>query len=390
MALPKAPMTVDFDTVLSRAGTAAMKWERYAGTDVLPFWVADMDFAVADPIRHALAERIAHPIYGYTTATDSLVRAVTGHLASEYGWHVEPDWLVWLPGVVSGLAASTRAFCGDGDELIVHTPIYHHFYDSHEEDRHALVRVPLGRDANGRRAWDIAATRAACTERTRLIMLCSPHNPTGTVFRADELAGIAQLAAERDLIVVSDEIHCDLVIDESARHVPTAAARPEIRDRTVTLMSASKTWNIAGLNCSFAIISDPGLRERFRGACRSIVPPVPPLAYVATEAAYRDGGPWRHALLDYLAGNFRLIAEALDDIDGLELQPLEATYLAWIDATALGLDDAQAFFETAGVGLSSGEQFGEPGHLRMNFACPRDTLREGLDRMVGAVRKLQA
>lgn len=378
-----------FDTVLSRAGTAAMKWDRYAGTDVLPFWVADMDFAVATPIREALAERMAHPIYGYTTATAGLVDAVTSHLEGEYGWKVEPEWLVWLPGVVSGLAASTRAFCGDGDELICHTPIYHHFYDSHEEDRHVLVRVPLAREPGGRRTWDIVATRDACTDRTRLLMLCSPHNPTGTVFRDAELEAIAGLAAERDLVVVSDEIHCDLVVDPDARHRPTAVACPGIAARTVTLMSASKTWNIAGLNCSFAIIPDEGLRGRFRGACRSIVPPVPPLAYVATEAAYRDGGPWRRELLEYLAGNYRLVGEALAGIDGLELQPLEATYLAWIDATALGLDDAQAYFEAEGAGLSSGEQFGEPGHLRMNFACPRETLLEGLERMRAAVLKLQ-
>ena len=381
---------IDFDVVLSRAGTASMKWERYAGTDVLPFWVADMDFAVAAPIREALVARVDHPIYGYTTATAGLADAVTGHLEREYGWTVEPDWIIWLPGVVSGLAASTRAFCGDGDELIVHTPIYHHFFDSHEEDRHVLVRVPLGTGPDGRRTWDVPATRAACTGRTRLLMLCSPHNPTGTVFTGDELAGIAGLAEEFDLTVVSDEIHCDLVIDPGVRHRPTAAARPEIAGRTVTLMSASKTWNIAGLNCSFAIVPDEARRERFRGACRSIVPPVPPLAYTATEAAYRDGGPWRAALLDYLAGNLKLIRASLADVDGLELQPLQATYLAWIDATALGLDDAQGYFETEGVGLSSGEQFGEPGHLRMNFACPRATLAEGLERMRAAVGKLHA
>ena len=383
-----AEATVDFDAAIPRAGTASLKWDRYAGRDVLPFWVADMDFAVAAPVREALAARLAHPIYGYTVAPESLVEAVLAHLAGEYDWRVEPDWLVWLPGVVPGLAASCRAFCGDGDELVVHTPIYHHFFDAHVDDRHRLVRVPLGVEPDGRRTWDLEATRAACTDRTRLLMLCSPHNPTGTVFREDELRGVAELAVERDLVLVSDEIHCDLVIDPGARHRPTAAARPEVAARTVTLMSASKTWNLAGLNCSFAVIPDERLRARFLAACRSIVSPVPPFAYVATEAAYRDGGPWRRALLDYLAGNFALIGERLSGVDGLDLQPLQATYLAWIDATALGLDDAQGFFESEGVGLSSGEQFGEPGHLRLNFACPRRTLEAGLERMRAAVLKL--
>ena len=383
-----ADASVDFDAVPPRTGTDSMKWGRYAGRDVLPFWVADMDFPVAAPIQEALAARLAHPIYGYALAPPGLTGAVLGHLESEYAWTVDPDWLVWLPGVVPGLAASCRAFCADGDELIVHTPIYHHFFDAHVDDRHTLVRVPLAVGPDGRRTWDLEATRAACTDATRLLMLCSPHNPTGTVFREDELRAVADLAAERDLVVVSDEIHCDLVIDPGARHRPTVAACPDIAARTVTLMSASKTWNIAGLNCSFAIVPDEGLRERFRAACRSIVPPVPPLAYVATEAAYRHGGPWRRALLDYLAGNLALIRERLEGVEGLALQPLEATYLAWIDATALGLDDAQAHFEAEGVGLSSGEQFGEPGHLRMNFACPRATLERGLERMRAAVVKL--
>ena len=380
----------DFDTVLPRTGTASMKWDRYAGRDVLPFWVADMDFAVAEPVQEALAARLAHPVYGYALAPDGLVAAVLAHLDREYGWAVEPDWLVWLPGVVPGLAASARAFLGDGEELLCHTPIYHHFFDSHVDDRHRLVRVPLATGPGGRRTWDVEATRAACTDATRLLMLCSPHNPTGTVFAEAEISTMADLAIERDLVIVSDEIHCDLVLDEGARHRPTAAARPDVASRTVTLMSASKTWNLAGLNCSFAIIPDETLRERFRTACRSIVPPVPPLAFVATEAAYRDGGPWREALLEYLRGNLVLIWERLAGIEGLELKPLEATYLAWIDATALGLDDPRAHFEAEGVGLSGGEQFGEPGHLRLNFACPRETLRRGLDRLEAAVAKLHA
>ena len=385
--------THDFDTVLSREGTASLKWERYRDRDVLPFWVADMDFAVAEPIRRALRERLEHPIYGYTLAPDALVEAVRGHLSDEYGWQVEPDWLVWLPGVVPGLAASCRAFVGAGEEVLVNPPLYPHFLDAHEAGRQRLLEVPL-RDLGGRATWDVAAMRAACTERTRLLMLCSPHNPTGTVFTTGETRAVMALAAERDLVVVSDEIHADLVLDRHARHVPTAVACPEEAARVITLMSASKTWNIAGLNCSFAVIPDETLRGRFRDGARTIVPPVPPLAYEATRAAFAEGGAWRSSLLDYLRGNLALIEERVGSMPGLALRPLQATYLAWIDATALGLDDAQGWFEARGVGLSAGEQFGLPGHLRMNFACPRSTLVEGLERMAGAaaeaVRKLQS
>ena len=373
----------DFDTVLSREGTASMKWDRYRDRDVLPFWVADMDFAVAPPIRRALEARLAHPVYGYTVAPDALVDAVRGHLSAEYGWDVEPGWLVWLPGVVPGLAASCRAFLGRGEAALVNPPIYHHFLDSHDERYQALIEVPLGR-VDGRRTYDVEAMRAACTERTRLLMMCTPHNPTGTVFTVDELRAVMALAAERDLVVVSDEIHADLVLDERARHVPTAVACPDEAARTITLMSASKTWNIAGLNCSFAVIPDETLRARFREGARGFVPPVPPLAYEATRAAYAEGGPWRAALLEYLRGNLALIAERVAAMPGLRLEPLQATYLAWIDATALGLDDAQAWFEERGAGLSAGEQFGQAGFLRLNFACPRATLTEGLERMAKA------
>ena len=382
--------TNDFDTVLSREGTASMKWDRYAGSDVLPFWVADMDFAVAAPIRRALEERIAHPVYGYTVAPEGLFEAVSAHLIAAYGWRVEREWLLWLPGVVPGLAASCRAFCAQGEEVIVNPPIYHHFFDSHEESRQRLVQVPLRREASGRSTYDVEAMRAAFTERTRLLMLCSPHNPTGTVFTADELAAVLDLCAGRDTIVVSDEIHCDLVLDESVRHVPTAVACPEHAHRLVTLMSASKTWNIAGLNCSFAIIADEEVRERFKTGCRGLVPPVPPLAFEATRAAYAEGGPWRDELLDYLRGNLALVGERVADIPGLTLEPLQATYLAWIDVSALGLDDPQGWFERHGTGLSDGAQFGRPGHLRLNFACPRSMLSEGLERMAEAVRILQS
>ena len=379
----------DFDTVLSREGTSSLKWERYGARDVLPFWVADMDFAVAPPIRRALEARLAHPIYGYTVAPKSLTGAVLAHLSNEYGWVIEPDWLVWLPGVVPGLAASCRAFLGTDEEALVNPPIYHHFLDSHDPSRQRLLEVPL-RVLEGRSTYDVEAMRAACTPRTRLLMLCSPHNPTGTVFTADELREVMALAVERDLVVVSDEIHGDLVLDPNARHLPTAVACPEEAARTITLMSASKTWNIAGLNCSFAIVPDESLRGRFRSGCRGLVPPVPPFAYEATRAAYAEGGPWRAALLDYLRGNLRLIEERIERIPGLRLDPLQATYLAWIDATALGLEDAPGWFEEHGVGFSAGEQFGKPGHLRLNFACPRSLLDEGLLRVAEAVRKLQS
>ncbi len=341
----------------------------------------------AQPIQSAVEARVAHGVFGYTLPPDGMSDAVINHLRAEYHWDVNPDWIVWLPGVVTGLALSCRAYCADGDEIVVNPPIYHHFYDSHETDRQSVVRVPLCK-VDDRWVYDMPAMEAAFNDKTRLMMMCSPHNPTGTVFTPAELAALAALCEKHNVIMVSDEIHCDLVIDKQARHYPTAAACPSMADRTITLMSGSKTWNIAGLNCSFAIISNSELREQFQRASQSIVPGVPPLAYVATQAAYRDGGPWRKELLDYLADNYAYLKATLGQIDTLQVEPIQATYLAWIDATGLGLADTQGFFEQWGVGLSSGEQFGQPQYIRLNFACPRATLEEGVRRMQAAVASL--
>lgn len=379
---------INFDTVTPRQNTASLKWDRYRDQDILPFWVADMDFKVAAPIQAAVEERVSHGVFGYTLPPDGMSDAVIDHLRSEYDWQVDPEWIVWLPGVVTGLAVSCRAYCPDGDEIVVNPPIYHHFFDSHEVDRQTIVRVPLCKQDN-RWTYDMPAMASAFNDNTRLMMMCSPHNPTGTVFTPDELHAVAKLCEQHDVVIVSDEIHCDLVIDKQARHTPTAAACPAMADRMITLMSGSKTWNMAGLNCSFAIISNSELRAQFKRASQSIVPMVPPLAYVATQAAYRDGGPWRQALLEYLAGNYAYIQSSLGQVDGLVVEPIQATYLAWIDATGLGLEDTQSFFEQWGVGLSSGEQFGQPQYIRLNFACPRSVLEEGVQRMQAAVASLR-
>ncbi len=376
-----------FDQVIDRKNTGSLKWEKYAGKDVLPMWVADMDFAVAEPIQNALIDRLSHPVYGYSVQSDDLKQTIAEHLKAEYGWTIDTDWLVFLPGVVTGLAVSCRAFCKDNDKIMVNPPIYHHFYDSHEGKRQSLVKIPLHKQGT-RWTYDLDSMRVACANDLSMIMMCTPHNPTGTVFTQAELLQVGNMCAEHDMMIISDEIHCDLVIDKSSKHIPTAVACPEHADRIVTLMSASKTWNLAGLNTSFAIISNASVRERFVSACQSIVPSTPPLAMVATQAAYAAGGPWRQTLLSYLWDNYKIIESELNTIQGLRLEPLQATYLAWVDATDLGLENTAAYFEQHGVGLSSGEQFGQAQYVRINFACPASVLREGLSRIRSAVEAL--
>ncbi len=380
-------MHYDFDQIIPRQGTSSIKWDKYRNTDILPFWVADMDFAVAPEIQQALAERLQHPIYGYTNAPDELVEAFLSHLETIYGWRVSEDSLVWIPGVVAGLSASCRAYLGPGEKSMTHPPIYHHFLQVHEATQNTLVQVPLHK-VDDRWTYDLEAIEAAMTPDVRLVLLCSPHNPTGTVFTTEELQSVVALAERHGAVVVSDEIHCGLVLNEETPHVPTALACPDYASGIVTLMSQSKTFNLAGLNSSCAIIENPVLREKFKAACFEVVPHTGTLQYTSAQAAFTHGEPWRQALLAYLRDNLELLRTELDAVKGLKVERCDATYLAWIDVSALGLDDPGAFFEQHGVGFSAGKQFGAPEFVRMNFACPRAQLKEGIRRIAAAVKTL--
>jgi cystathionine beta-lyase len=378
----------DFDRLIDRRRLPSEKWGRYAGRDVLPLWVADMDFAAPPAVIEALHRRIDHGVFGYTDAWPALHEAVIDGLQRDHGWAIEADWLVWLPGVVAGfnLACAIAGEAGDG--VLTATPVYPPFLTAPANTGRVLQRVELVlRD--GRWQWDWGALEAACTPATRLLLLCSPHNPVGRVFDETELRRLADFADRHDLIVCSDEIHCGLVLDEGRPHRPLAALDEAAGRRTITLMAPSKTWNIPALYCAFAVIPDAALRRRYRHAMRGIVPHVNVLGMVAAEAAYRDGDPWRQALLAYLRANRARVVEAVAAMPGLSMTVPEATYLAWIDCRALmaarGVADPVAFFEAAGVGLSEGAAFGAPGFVRLNFGCPRATLADALGRMARAL-----
>jgi cystathionine beta-lyase len=378
----------DFDRIIDRRSLPSEKWGRYAGRDVLPLWVADMDFAAPPTVIEALHRRIDHGVFGYTEAWPSLVEAVVEGLRRDHGWSIEPDWLVWLPGVVTGfnLACAIAGEAGDG--IVTAAPVYPPFLSAPDNTGRLLQRCDLVL-ADGRWQWDWDALERTVDARSRMLLLCSPHNPVGRVFDSTELRRLADLAARHDLLICSDEIHCGLVLDEDRPHRPIAALDEAVAKRTITLMAPSKTWNIPALYCAFAIIPDAALRRRYRHAMRGLIPHVNVLGMVATEAAYRDGGAWRTALLDYLRGNRTRVLEAVAAMPGLTATRPEATYLAWIDCrgmmAARRVEDPAAFFEAAGVGLSDGRYFGAPGWLRLNFGCPRATLDEALARMAAAL-----
>lgn len=382
-------MNFDFDTIIERRGTGSEKWIKYETRDILPLWVADMDFASPPSLIKALRDRVDHGIFGYAQPTDSFVQSVRDWCRLRYGWEVEEKWLVWLPGLVSALNVTCRAFAGKGDAVMTAIPVYPQIVNAPRNMERELIAVPL-QLRQGRWLFDWEEMERAVTPRTRLFLLCHPHNPVGQAFPPDELRRLGAFCEKHDLVLCSDEIHCDLILDDS-RHVPAALACPDLAGRIFTLMAPSKTFNVPGLGCSFAVIPDSRLRARYQRAAMGIVPQVPLFGFTGCEAAFRFGEPWRRELLAYLRGNAQFLHQYLTHhLPGLPTTPVEATYLAWVDVTALGMDDPVGYFEEHGVGFSDGKFFGTPGYIRINFGCPRSTLEEGLKRMKTAVDRLPA
>ncbi|MFI5358322.1 MAG: MalY/PatB family protein, partial [Opitutales bacterium] len=319
-------MTFDFDTPVPRASTDSQKWQKYAGRDVLPMWVADMDFKSPPAIIAALQARVGHGVYGYARPVKSTTDAVVAALVARYGWRIDPAWLVWLPGLVVGLNVTAQAFAAPGEEVLTLTPVYPPFMTAPKNSGRVPVQVPVTLNPAAAR-WEIdwTALERAVTPRTRLFYLCNPHNPLARVWRRDELTRLAEFCLRHRLLLCSDEIHCDLILDPALPHHATATLSPEIAARTLTFMAPSKTYNVPGLGTSFAIIPDATLRARFVRATSGIVAEVNNLGYVACEAAYRDGEPWRQALLAYLRGNRDFILDFVArELPGVRIEaPIE-------------------------------------------------------------------
>lgn len=379
-------MHFHFDQVIDRRHTGSEKWIKYEDTDILPLPVADMDFASPPAVIEAMAKRVDHGIFGYAQPTPSLAEAVVEMCERRYSWKIDADWLVWLPGLVSGLNVTCRAIGDPGDAVMTSIPVYPPFLTAPRNMKREVIKVPLvWNTSSGRWEMDWERMEAAVTPATRLFLLCNPHNPVGRVFTRAEVHQLAQFCLERNIVLCSDEIHCDLILDDRP-HVSAASIDDEIAANTITLMAPSKTYNIPGLGCAFAIIPNPSLRAKFRRAATGIVPQVNIFGYVACEAAYRHGEPWRQALLNYLRANRDRVASFIKtDLPSVKMSPVEATYLAWFDIRALNLENPVDHFEKGGVALSDGRFFDGPGHVRLNFGCPRATLDEALSRIKRAV-----
>jgi len=385
-------MAFDFATPVERRHPSgnwpSQKWHRY-GDGVLPLWVADMDFVSPPAVREALRTRVDHGVFGYGLVPDSLRETLCSWSREHYGWEIAPEWQQWLPGVVPALHLASMALTEPGDGVLTVTPIYPPFLKVAERTGRTPQQASMREPAAPGQPWrlDLEALEAAITPRTRLLLWCHPHNPTGRVWDHDELAGLAELVERHDLLVVSDELHCDLLLDDGARHVPLAAAFPTLVERTITLWAPSKTFNLAGLTTACAVIPDPRLRRRFAAAAKGLTPDGNVLGLVAAEAAYAQGDPWRQVLLEVLRDHRRSLVERVACWPGVSMSAPESTYLAWLDLREAGLGESpqQTLLERAGVALSDGADFGHPGFARLNFGTTATQLEEALSRLDGVL-----
>ncbi|MBK6742298.1 MAG: putative C-S lyase [Hydrogenophilales bacterium] len=385
-------MSIDFGRVIERNGTASVKWDgrgaHFGTTEVTPLWVADMDFAAPEAVTQALIERARHPVYGYTLDPDSAYDVLIGWLQRRHGWRIERDWIVMAPGVVPSLYAAVHTFTQPGDGVIVQPPVYFPFFSAVTTPGRRLLENPLRLDGE-RYGIDFAHLERRAAEGARLMLLCSPHNPVGRVWTVAELRELLRIARRHDIVILSDEIHHDLIYP-GERHHPLATLA-EGGDRIITAVAPSKTFNIPGLGLSALIVPDAGHRQRLHQSFDLLhAGNYNPFSIVAFEAGYRNGDAWLDALMTYLAQTRAAVGAFIaSKLPGIRVIPAQGTYLLWLDCRGMGLDDAtlMACFIQAGAGLSPGTVFGTggSGFMRLNIGAPKAVILAALDRLVATL-----
>lgn len=377
-----------FSQTIERRGTGSLKWDLPEMSGVLPMWVADMDFRAPECVINALHQEVDFGVFGYALPSPNVVESIIDWCKKRYQWDIKEEWLVFVPGLETALALCADSVGQPGDQVICLDPIYPPFYAGPRRMERKAVRIPLLKTSYGWEVNWIELEKALSMSSCSLLLFCHPHNPTGKVFQQEELLRILQLCKDHDVAIVSDEVHCDLILDDRP-HTPMATLNTQIGANIMTLMAPNKTFNIAGLGGGYAICEDPKWRQSLGITMKGISPHPGAMAHVACKAAYTEGEPWRQELLAALRSNLSLLKKFISSHgERLSMVPPEATYLAWIDATAMGLNDPSKHFKAHGLGLSPGKIFGDPQYLRLNFACPEVTMKEGLSRMERALKAL--
>ena len=390
-------MVYDFESIIDRTIKNSVKWtlmKQITGyDDLIPLWVADMDFACPPPVVEAIKERAAHPIFGYTTPSEGYHSGLIKWMDKRHGWKgVEKDWILWTPGVVAGFSIAIQAYSQPGDKVVIQPPVYYPFKNQILATGRQIVENPL-KNVDGYYEMDFEDLAEKIDDRTKMIVLCSPQNPVSRVWKREELEKLAAICKEKDIIIVSDEIHNDLILGD-IKHTPTAIVSEDAMQRTITLVAPSKTFNLAGLTNANAIIPNKKLRDDFQALVRKGSGHSNIFGMVAQDAAYNHGEAWLEELLTYLRGNLKYLEEFLaEKIPGFKLYPLEGTYLAWVDCSSLGLNDEELsdfMLQKAKLWLDDGTLFGTGGSMfmRINLACPKSTLKKALDNLEKAVKEL--
>ncbi len=381
-------MNIDFERVVDRTASESVKWHHY-DRDVIPMWVADMDFQSPPPVIEALQKRAAEGVFGYPGEVEGLKEAILARLEYQYAWKVAPEDILFMPGIVNGFNLVTQALVRPGSAQLIQTPVYPPFFSSSRLASTSSVQSELVVSPTGRYSVDWADFSQAADRDVSLFLLCNPHNPVGRVYEKAELTRMAEICLSKGIMICSDEIHCDLVY-QGHPHTPIASLDAEIAAHTVTLMAPSKTFNIPGLGFSFAIVQNSALREQIKAAQRGLISHPNLFGLVAARAAYQDGWEWLQALLKYLELNRDYLMEFVaQNLPGIHVLVPEGTYLAWLDCrdAGLGSNPSDFFLKEARVGLSDGRDFGKSGQgfVRLNFGCPRSLLQEGLERLKTAL-----
>lgn len=373
-----------FDEIIDRRNTNSYKWDIFSDPeDMIPMPVADMDFRCPPAILNALQKVTDHGVMGYSFVPEEMKGIFRERLKEHYNWNTQIEWQVWIPGLVPAITAVCRAVGGmDSDsEILAGIPVYRPIITAPEWVNKKSVRFPM-KYSEGRWSYDFEALETSITPKTKLLILCNPHNPLGTVFTKEELEKVTAICSKYKLLICSDEVHCDLILDKNKKHIPIASLGNDVENRSFTLMAPSKTFNIAGLGCSVAIIPNPDLREQFLEAKNGFFPELSPYAIAGGLAAYRDCEDWRKELVTYLKVNHDFLFERINQMKGLSMHRHEATYLAWIQCEDENFSNKLLEY---GVRVIDGVVYGQKGYFRLNFGCPRVVLEEAINRIEKAV-----
>lgn len=383
----------NFDEIVNRRGTNCVKWDVENEDGIIPMWVADMDFPAAPAIRKAVEARAKHGVYGYTIVPDSYYRAITSWFKRRHGWTIDREWIIYTTGVIPAISAAIKALTMPGEQVLIQTPVYNCFFSSIKNQGCQILENPLKRNGNSYVVdWDDFEMKCA-DEKTTVFLLCNPHNPSGRVWTKAELARMNEICLRHRVAVVSDEIHCELVMPGN-KFTPFAAVNEDCKTNGVTLNSPTKNFNIAGLQIANIVCANPVWRRRIDRAINIFeVCDVNPFGPVALEAAYNDSENWMDELNEYLFANYQLLCDTFaKELPQYEVMRLEGTYLVWVDVRPSGLSSdevAEKLLKEGKVQVNSGTMYGQTtgeGYVRINIACPRATLIEGLKRMVNVLK----